>query len=793
MKKARASPPRDVPFSRTGKRLFEAAFQESRRMGMSFIAPEHIFIAVIACDDQETNDLIQGLSMDTERLKVEALRRLRGETEGEGASKRILSASGAGASGGSNGEPAALGEFCRDLCAEAAGNRLDPVIGRQKEVTRMAQILARRFKNNPILLGEPGTGKTALAEGLARAIVNRTLPDGSQLPEFLIGKRVLSLDVGLLIAGAKERGELESRVTKILAEAKDAGNIILMIDEIHTLVGAGAIGRGGGGGLDLSNLLKPALARGHLQCIGATTLDEHRKYIEKDAALERRFQPVILREPTEEEAVAILEGLVSRYERHHRCLYSSDALVAAVKLSSRYITDRYLPDKAIDLLDEAGSRVRITAYNALKDAGDDAMDAAAASYGELSQVMETKDEAARDFLYEEASLLRIRELELKTRLSGAPEDAAAVPVVSVEHIEAIVAAWSGVPVEQMGDDEKERLLGLADSLRGRVIGQDEAVHTTARAVARAASGLKHPSRPIATLMFSGPTGVGKTELAKSLADAHFGGSVSNMIRLDMSEYMERHSVAKLIGAPPGYVGYGEGGKLTEAVRRRPHSLILLDEIEKAHPDVFNILLQVIEDGRLTDSQGRVVSFKNSLIVLTTNVGSSVVAKGGAGIGFELPGENSDSSQQKRLRSLVLEELKSYFRPELLNRLDEVVVFRRLVKEDVAQIAELELAKTAERVAERGIALRVEAPVLDMIIEEGYSESMGARELRRAVTRVVDDALSDAILTGQVVTGQIAVLRKAGAESRLPVNVLVANDVAAADGMLQKNTIEWVEA
>ena len=605
----------------------------------------------------------------------------------------------------------------------------------------------------------------------------------------------MALDVGLLIAGAKERGELESRVTKILAECKEAGNIILMIDEIHTLVGAGAVGRSGGGGLDISNMLKPALSRSQLQCIGATTLDEHRKYIEKDAALERRFQPVMIGEPTEEDTLAILEGLVERYERHHKCVYSSDALSAAVKLAGRYIADRHFPDKAIDLIDEAGSRVRIAAYNALKDAGEEAMEAASAAYGELSQVMETKEEAARDFLYEEATLLRTRELELKSKLSGSPEDAAAVPIVSVEHIEAIVAAWTGVPVEQMGDDDRERLLGLGESLRGRVIGQDEAVESTARAVARAASGLKHPSRPIATLMFSGPTGVGKTELAKSLAEAHFGvGSTSPMIRLDMSEYMEKHTVSRLIGAPPGYVGYGEGGKLTETVRRRPFSLILFDEIEKAHPDVFNVLLQVIEDGRLTDSQGRTVSFKNAMIVLTTNVGSSVISKGGQGVGFELPGQDAEATRHTRMRSLVMEELKSYFRPELLNRLDELVVFRRLTREDVASIAELELAKTAERAAERGIALRVEPAVMDLIIEEGYSETMGARELRRAVTRVVDDALSDAILTGRVSPGEVAVVRKvtAGNASGFPVVVLPSSEAAAIDEAALAE-VQWVEA
>jgi ATP-dependent Clp protease ATP-binding subunit ClpC len=479
-------------------------------------------------------------------------------------------------------------------------------------------------------------------------------------------------------------------VTKLLQECRAEGNIILMIDEVHTLVGAGAVGRGGGGGgggLDISNMLKPALARGELQCIGATTLDEHRKHIERDAALERRFQPVLVEEPSPEEALAILEGLQERYERHHRVAYSSDALAAAVALSARYIPDRQLPDKAIDLIDEAGSRVRIAAYNARRaGAGRDSAEAAATSYLELEQVVATKGEAVADALFEEAALLRLRELELKARLSGEPEGAPVLPVVEACHVEQVVSAWSGVPVERMSQDDRQRLLTLADVLRARVIGQDDACDATARAIMRASSGLKNPDRPIATLMFSGPTGVGKTELTKRLAD-HYFGSESSMVRLDMSEYMERHTVSKLIGAPPGYVGYNEGGKLTEAVRRRPFSVVLFDEIEKAHPDVFNVLLQVIEDGRLTDSQGRTVSFKNCLIILTSNVGSSVIAKGGATVGFQLPTQaDPEADKYARVRGLVLEELKAYFRPELLNRMDEVVVFRSLGRQQVGGCA-----------------------------------------------------------------------------------------------------------
>ncbi|KAL4441273.1 hypothetical protein ABPG77_011510 [Micractinium sp. CCAP 211/92] len=753
--KGRREPPKDLPFSRDAKKIFEAALSESRRMSMSFITPEHILLALLAVGDTTSRALFEGLSLDTDRLKAEAVKRLKIENEGEGR-RKVVAASDRKKEGSS-----ALDEFCRDLTAEAAQQRTDPVIGRQKEVVRISQILGRKKKNNPILLGEPGVGKTAIAEGLARAIVTKTNADGSQLPDFLVGKRLLQLDVGLLIAGAKERGELELRVTKLLQECRQEGNIILMIDEVHTLVGAGAVGRGGGGGggLDISNLIKPALARGDLQCIGATTLDEHRKHIERDAALERRFQPVIVDEPTEEEALAILEGLQERYERHHRCVYSSEALAAAVALSSRYIADRHLPDKAIDLLDEAGSRVRIATYNARRaGAGREGLEAAATSYMELEQVIATKNEAVQDLLFEEATLLRQRELELKARLSGMPETAPVVPVVMADHIEQVVSAWTGVPVERMNQDDKDRLLTLGDALKHSVIGQDDAVHSTSRAIMRASSGLKNPDRPIATLLFSGPTGVGKTELTKRLAD-HYFGSEGAMIRLDMSEYMERHTVSKLIGAPPGYVGYGEGGKLTEAVRRKPFSVVLFDEIEKAHPDVFNVLLQVIEDGRLTDSQGRTVSFKNTLIILTSNVGSSVIAKGGATVGFQMATQGADPEADKysRVRSLVLEELKAYFRPELLNRMDEVVVFRQLGPAQVRAIADLELAKTAERVRERGIALEVSTALMQRIVAEGYNEAMGARELRRAVVHLVDDPLSDALLRGEIRAGDTAVL------------------------------------
>mmetsp|Transcript_2300 Transcript_2300/g.5774 ORF Transcript_2300/g.5774 Transcript_2300/m.5774 type:complete len:943 (+) Transcript_2300:213-3041(+) len=736
---------KDLPFSRDSKRVFEAALTESRRLGMNFIAPEHIAIACLTLVDSGARAVVMRMDADVNAVKAEATRRLKGETE-EVTHKKTR----AGAAKKKKGESKMTEEYCRDLNEEYRQGKTDPIFGREKQIQRMAQILARRTKNNPILLGEAGVGKTAIAEGLACAIVRGTHEDGAAVPDFLLRKRILSLDVGLMVAGAKERGELENRVTKLIAECREDGDIILMVDEVHTLVGAGAVGRGGGGGggLDISNLLKPALARGELQCIGATTLDEHRKYIEKDTALERRFQPIMVEEPNCEDTLAILQGLQKAYEAHHHCAYTDEALASAVALADRYIADRYMPDKAIDLLDEAGSRARINAFlaNQSLDTVGEERDVMLGRGDELKQVMRAKADAIGEGLYEEAALLFRREAELKEALATQSPEYAAHPVVGSEDIEAVVASWTGIPVERMQEGERDRLRHLGDDLAERVVGQTEAIGAVARAMMRNCSGLKDPDRPIGGFLFCGPTGVGKTELTKALADVYFGDPDA-MIRLDMSEFMERHSVSKLVGSPPGYVGHGEGGKLTEAVRRKPFSIVLLDEVEKAHPDVFNILLQVLEDGRLTDSQGRTVSFKNCLIIMTSNIGSSAIVKGGAQLGFQTPTDAADGGKYERVRSLVMEEVKSYFRPEMLNRLDDIVVFHQLTREQIRTIADLILAQTAERLDEsRGLGLAVTEAAMERIIEEGYDEAYGARPLRRAVTSLVDDALSDLLLT-----------------------------------------------
>jgi ATP-dependent Clp protease ATP-binding subunit ClpC len=627
----------------------------------------------------------------------------------------------------------------------AAEGKLDPVVGRQKEIERVIQILGRRTKNNPVLIGEPGVGKTAIAEGLAQRISNNDVPD------ILEEKRVVTLDIGLLVAGTKYRGEFEERLKKIMDEIRQAGNVILVIDEVHTLIGAGAAE----GAIDAANILKPALARGELQCIGATTLDEYRKHIERDAALERRFQPVMVGEPTVDETIEILHGLRDRYEQHHKLKISDEALEAAAKLSDRYISDRYLPDKAIDLIDEAGSRVRL--INSQLPPAAKELDK------ELRQVLKEKDDAVRSQDFDRAGELRDREMEIKAQIRSIAQNRKTdstegddSPVVDEEDIAHIVASWTGVPVNKLTESESEKLLHMEDTLHTRMVGQEEAVKAISRAIRRARVGLKNPNRPIASFIFSGPTGVGKTELAKTLA-SYFFGSEEAMIRLDMSEYMERHTVSKLIGSPPGYVGYNEGGQLTEAVRRRPYTVVLFDEIEKAHPDVFNMLLQILEDGRLTDAKGRTVDFKNTLLIMTSNIGSKVIEKGGGGLGFDFTSESQDEANYNRIRSLVNEELKQYFRPEFLNRLDEIIVFRQLKKEEIKQIANILLKEVTGRLIEQGITLEVTERFMERLIEEGYNPSYGARPLRRAIMRLLEDSLAEEILSGRVKSGDTAVV------------------------------------
>jgi ATP-dependent Clp protease ATP-binding subunit ClpC len=610
-----------------------------------------------------------------------------------------------------------------------------------------------------VLIGEPGVGKTAIAEGLAQRIQQ------GEIPDILEDKRVLTLDIGLLVAGTKYRGEFEERLKKIMEEIKAAGNVILVIDEVHTLIGAGAAE----GAIDAANILKPALARGELQCIGATTLDEYRKHIERDAALERRFQPVNVGEPSIDDTIEILRGLRERYEQHHRLKITDDALVAAATLGDRYISDRFLPDKAIDLIDEAGSRVRLLNSKLPPEAKE--VDK------ELRGVQKQKEDAVRDQDFTKAGELREKEVELRDQIRSllqasrtdatadaeasaessdapAPESAESSPMVNEEDIAQIVASWTGVPVQKLTESESVKLLNMEETLHQRLIGQDEAVKAVSKAIRRARVGLKNPNRPIASFIFSGPTGVGKTELTKALA-TYFFGSEEAMIRLDMSEFMERHTVSKLIGSPPGYVGFNEGGQLTEAVRRRPYTVVLFDEIEKAHPDVFNLLLQLLEDGRLTDSKGRTVDFKNTLVIMTSNIGSKVIEKGGGGLGFEFSGESAEESQYTRIRSLVNEELKQYFRPEFLNRLDEIIVFRQLSRDEVKEIAEIMLKEVFGRMGEKGITLTVSDAFKERLVEEGYNPAYGARPLRRAVMRLLEDSLAEEVLSGRIKDGDHA--------------------------------------
>jgi ATP-dependent Clp protease ATP-binding subunit ClpC len=722
----------EIPFTPRAKRVLELSLEEARQLGHNYIGTEHLLLGLIKEGEGVAARVLENLGVDLSKVRSQIIHSLGDNAEASAENNN------------SRSKTPTLDEFGTNLTQKAIEGLLDPVVGRAKEIERVIQILGRRTKNNPVLIGEPGVGKTAIAEGLAQRIANRDIPD------TLEDKYVVALDIGLLIAGTKYRGEFEERLKKIMDEVRVSNNIILIIDEVHTLIGAGAAE----GAIDAANILKPALSRGELQCIGATTLEEYRKHIEKDAALERRFQPVMVGEPSVEETIEILYGLRERYEKHHKLVISDEALTAAAKFSDQYIADRFLPDKAIDLIDEAGSRVRLMSSQLPP--------AAKELDQELRKILKSKDEAVRNQDFETAGQLREREMEVKVQINaiaqskkGTSEYTGKTPTVTEEDIAEIVAAWTSIPVNKLTKSESEKLLQMEDTLHSRIIGQDEAVVAVSRAIRRARVGLKSPNRPIASFIFSGPTGVGKTELTKALA-TYFFGSEEAMVRLDMSEYMERHTVSKLIGSPPGYVGYNEGGQLTEAVRRRPYTVVLFDEIEKAHPDVFNLMLQIFEDGRLTDSKGRTIDFKNTLLIMTSNVGSKVIEKGGGGLGFEL-GEDQSNSQYNRIKTLVNEELKQYFRPEFLNRLDEIIVFRQLTKDEVAEIAEIMLKEVFERISMKGIQLEVTDRFKTRLIDEGYNPSYGARPLRRAVMRLLEDSLAEEVLSEKIKAGDTAVV------------------------------------
>ena len=718
--------PPEIPFTPKVKSLFEQSFREAHGLGHNYINTEHLLLGLTEAGEGVAAKVLQNLGVDLPVIRSAVMSRLGEDTA-------VMAG---GRSNAQRNQNLSIEEFGRNLTKLAQEGRLDPVIGRQKEIERTVQILGRRTKNNPVLIGEPGVGKTAIAEGLAQRIVNQ------DVPEVLLDKQVISLDMGSVVAGTRFRGDFEERLKKIMEEVRTAGNIILVIDEIHTLVGAG----GTEGGLDAANILKPALARGELQCIGATTLDEYRQYIERDAALERRFQPILVGEPSIAETIDILYGLRSAYEQHHKVHITDKAVVAAAELADRYISDRFLPDKAIDLIDEAGSRVRLRNSRIANNKE---------LKRELTTATKAKSEAVRTQDFGKAGKLRIQELELQTRLDlEENQETVNTPLVNEEDIAQIVATWTGVPVNKLTESESELLLHLEDTLHTRLIGQEQAVTSVSRAIRRARVGLKNPHRPIASFIFSGPTGVGKTELAKALA-AYFFGSEESMVRLDMSEYMESHNVSKLIGSPPGYVGYNEGGQLTEAVRRKPYTVLLFDEIEKAHPDVFNMLLQILDDGHLTDAKGRKVDFKNTLIILTSNIGSKVIEKGGSSLGFEF--DNHAEASYHRIRNLVNEELKAYFRPEFLNRVDDIIVFTQLNKDEVKQIAEIMLRDVASRLKDKDITLEVTAAFKEKVVQEGYDPSYGARPLRRAIVRLLEDSLVEAILSGEIANGDKAIV------------------------------------
>jgi ATP-dependent Clp protease ATP-binding subunit ClpC len=723
-----------IPFTPRAKKVLELALREALSLGHNYIGTEHILLGLVRENEGVAARILLDFDADAEKIRNEIIRMLSGPGRRQ---------QGGAPSGEKTKSSKLLDQFGRNFTRQASEGKLDPVVGRQTEMERVMQILSRRTKNNPVLIGEPGVGKTAVVEGLAARIA------AGNVPELLKGKQIYSLDLAALVAGSKYRGEFEERLKKVMKEITQRGDIILFIDELHNLVGAGAAE----GAIDAASILKPALARGELQTIGATTLDEYRKYLERDAALERRFQQIRVDEPSVDETVQILRGLRDRYEAHHRCQITDDALAAAASLSDRYIQDRHLPDKAIDLIDEAASRMRIKTMSApprhreLEE--------------EVEKVRKDKEEAIEAQEFEKAASLRDKERKLTQKKreleeSWREQETSDQPQVGKEEIADIVSMWTGIPVFELTEAESERLVRMEDELHKRVIGQNEAIIAVSKAIRRARAGIKDPKRPTGSFIFLGPSGVGKTELARTLAEFLFGDEEA-MIQVDMSEYMEKHSVSRLVGSPPGYIGYDEGGQLTEAVRRKPYSVVLLDEVEKAHPDVFNILLQILEDGKLTDAQGRRVDFRNAIMIMTSNIGASTISKN-VTLGFSI-GDDTGLSYEE-MKDRIMGELKKVFRPELLNRIDEVIVFHKLTREEILEIVDLLLARLREQMAIHDAAIDLTDEAKELLVEKGYDPTMGARPLRRAIQRYIEDPLADFVLGRELEPGStILIARK----------------------------------